>query len=351
MIEPRDSRHHDAADDVAIRLLRMAGDRPPAPELPASRVRAAVRHEWRAVVRRRARRRRVLASAGIVVAAAAILIAIGGVAIDEPAPVPAGAQVAVVEQLEGTPQRISGSSADPERALLSRHDPVRTHEWIETDARTRVALRFSGGTSVRFDAGSRARALSSTSLELAAGAVYVDTGRESEGTPSRRSGRQARFEIRTPMGSALDVGTQFEVRLLDQAVRLRVRSGAVELRDRERSVSARGGTEITMSPSGAVSSPIAQHGPEWQWTARVAPPLPFDGLSLASFLAHVAREEGWTLQYADPALGREASSIVLHGAIDGLTAVEAVDVAIASSSLRHELRDGELVVRRETEPR
>ena len=114
-------------------------------------------------------------------------------------------------------------------------------EWIETAADARVALRLGDGTSVRIDRGSRARLLAPTVIELASGAVYLDTGRDSTD-----------LEVRTAFGTAHDIGTQFEVRLDLAAVRVRVRSGIVELRRSGESVSARAGTELTMSAGAAV---------------------------------------------------------------------------------------------------
>jgi ferric-dicitrate binding protein FerR (iron transport regulator) len=165
--------------------------------------------------------------------------------------------------------------------------------------------------------------------------VYVDTERES-----------GRFEVRTPLATARDIGTQFEVRVLDDSVRLRVRTGAVELTDRGRSVTGRGGTEITWSGAGAVSRPIAPHGPDWEWAALVGPPPQIEGAALSDFLARVGREHALDVRYADPALGREASDIILHGSVDGLSWRDSIGVAIRTSGLQHRLEGGELLVSR-----
>jgi ferric-dicitrate binding protein FerR (iron transport regulator) len=324
----------DAAEDAAVRLLRLAGARPPVPADRAARVRAAVHVSWRAGTRRRTALRRVVLASVFLAGAAALALVARFYPVDRRATSP-GEQVAVVDQIDGMPQLISDTQAGPTRLRLSRDDAVRTGEWIETDARARVAFRFSDGTSVRLDVGSRARALSLHAIELSSGAAYVDTGRES-----------GRFEVRTPVGTARDVGTQFEVRLLDRTVRLRVRTGVVELSDGGRSVSGRAGTEIILSDGAAASRPIAAHGPEWEWTTRVSPTLDTEGMALSVFLERVAREHGWTLHYADPALEREASDIILHGSVEGLRPREAIEVAIATSSLRHRLEAGELVVLR-----
>lgn len=331
----------DAADeDATVRLLRLAAARPPVPVDRAARVRAAVHVQWRAGSRRRAVLRRVLSVSVVLAGAAGVVLMIERSNLVDRRVAPRGDLVAVVEQIEGMPQRTADISDGPASARLSLNDGVRTGEWVETDARARVAFRFSDGTSVRLDAGSRARPLSSGVIELAAGAVYVDTGRES-----------GRFEVRTPVAAARDVGTQFEVRLLERTVRLRVRTGVVELNDGARSVSGRGGTEITLTGRGAVSRPIAVYGSEWDWTARVFPPLDIEGMSLSIFLERIAREHGWTLHYADLALAREASGIILHGSVNRLPPHEAIEVAIATSGLRHRLESGELIVLRGAEER
>jgi ferric-dicitrate binding protein FerR (iron transport regulator) len=172
-------------------------------------------------------------------------------------------------------------------------------------------------------------------IELASGAVYLDTDRE-----------DGSVEIRTPLGKARDIGTQFEVRLADHSLRLRIRTGVVELSDRTRSISGRAGTEITLTPTDTVTRPIAPNGPEWAWVSRVSPPLHMDGVPLAAFLARVAREQGWTVEYGDAALAREAETIVLHGSASDLAPHDAAEVAITTSGLRYRLERGTLVILR-----
>lgn len=334
MNDARDPSTDDADEDATMRLLRLAGSRSPVPATRAARVRGAVHAQWQIRSRQRAMRRRIV-SASVLLATAALVLTIGRFTLVDRRAAPFGEVVAVVEEIEGVPRRATDSSDGPAVTSVSRNDRIRTGDWIETDAGARVALRFSDGTSVRLDVDSRARPHSSSVLDVSTGAVYVDTGRES-----------GHFEVRTAVATARDLGTQFEVRLLDRTVRLRVRTGVVELNDGARSVSARGGTEITLSNSAAVSRPIAAHGPAWEWTARVSPPLDIEGVALSIFLERIAREHGWALHYADPALAQDASGVILHGSVNGLTPNEAVEVAIATSGLRHRLESGELVVLR-----
>ena len=339
MNEQRQSAH-DSDEDMS-RLLRLAGNRSPAPAMRATRVRTAVHAEWQTVVRRRAARRwLVLPSIAIAAIAVLALISATWSRTNRSTAPPSAELVAVVEQLDGAPRRLSEVSDRQAAIDLSLRDGIRAGDWIQTDARSRVALRFPDGASVRLDAGSRARPLSSGAIELSAGAVYVDTGRES-----------GRFEVRTPTATARDIGTQFEIRLVDRAVRLRVRTGIVELADRVRSVTGRSGTEITLSADGASSRPLASHDPEWNWTTRVSPPMEIEGVALGEFLTRIARELGWVVHYADPVLAREAAGITLHGSVRGLSPREALDVALETSGLRHRVEDGSLVVLRGADAR
>ena len=319
-------------EDVTGRLLRLSGGRSPIAALRETRVRAAVRAHWQQKARRRSLRRR-LAWVGVALGAAAAMVLVAGRLRGDRSAVTTGELVARIERVTPDGHGITRSSAS--RQGLGLQDPVRTGEWIETDAQSRAALRFLDGTSVRLDRESRIRALSTTVIELSSGAVYVDTARES-----------GRFEVRTAVAMARDRGTQFEVRLFGRTLRLRVRTGIVELINRTRSVTGRGGTEIAFSDDGAITRPILVHGADWDWTASVSPSLEIEGLALSAFLERVTREHGWALRYSDPPLAREASGIVLHGSVRGLPPAEAIQVAVATSGLRYRLAAGELLVLR-----
>jgi ferric-dicitrate binding protein FerR (iron transport regulator) len=195
---------------------------------------------------------------------------------------------------------------------------------------------------VRFDHGSRARLVSASVLELGAGAVYVDSGRQS---PASRNA----LEVHTSFGVVRDIGTQFEVRLSNSSLRVRVRSGVVEVRRGVRGddvSSARPGTELTLGPTGASSRAVMAYGPEWAWAASLAPAFEIEGRTLGAFLEYLCREQGWTLAYEDPKLTLEASGIILHGQTTGLQPSEALAVVLATTGLTHRFEDGALVVAR-----
>jgi ferric-dicitrate binding protein FerR (iron transport regulator) len=335
---PRTPMDNDEQGEVetTLRMLHVAGPRAAPPAERQSRVRSHVHLHWHGSVRRRpVGPRRVAAWTGMLAAAAALVLIVSR--LDDrsaPAPVPAGAAwVATISGPQAAAHRaMSGGSARP----LSIDEAVVVGETIETDA-GRVGLRFADGTSVRLDVSSRATLVGARAIELSSGAVYVDTGTGAH-----------RLDIRTSLGTARDIGTQFEVRLFEGRLRLRVRTGAVELSDRSRSVTGHAGTEILFSATEAESRPLAPFGPEWQWTVELSPPIDIEGLPLATYLDRLAREQGWTVQYVDSTLARDAGGIILHGSVAGLAPADALDVAIGTSGLAYRLDNGRLVVSRET---
>jgi ferric-dicitrate binding protein FerR (iron transport regulator) len=312
----------DEQEETTARLLQIAGPRPAVPADSAERVRGAVYRHWVEERRRRALRRRVAASIGALATAAAIAIAVWGLRPATPLMLAPAEIVATVEQIDG-------------EAPIRAGEAVHAGAWIDSGPATRARLLLNDGTSMRLDTSSRARLLSPAVIELAAGAIYLDTGTDSNG-----------LEIRTPFGTVHDVGTQFEVRLAQSSLRLRVRTGLVELRHDGRSISARPGMEVTIAAGEAITRTFPAHGPEWQWAARLAPVFHTDGRPLADFLEHLSREQGWTVRYADGGLARDASGIILHGSVNGLQPDEALAVALRTSGLTHQLHDGELLISR-----
>jgi ferric-dicitrate binding protein FerR (iron transport regulator) len=309
-------------DETTVQLLRAADPRTSVSVLRAARVRSAARGAWEVQIRRRTVRRRVVILSSILGAGTLSLVFGREALLERKVPAGPGDPAAIVEQVDGP-------------SHVQRNHVVRVGDWIEMAPDSRLALRFGDRTSVRLDTGSRLRVLSPMVVELAAGAVYVDTGSERGG-----------FEVRTAMGTAHDIGTQFEVRLLPQSVRVRVRTGMVQLRDSARSIAGHQGTEITLSATGAVTRPFNGHDAGWDWATRVAPPLEMEGVSLATFLERAARERGWKVEYADLTLAREAKTIVLHGSVAGLTPDDAIEVAVGASSLRHRIERGSVIVLR-----
>ena len=204
-----------------------------------------------------------------------------------------------------------------------------------------MAIRLANGQSLRLDSGTRARLDSASRIELIQGAVYVDSG-------AHPSDEEA-VEISTPFGSVVDVGTQFEVRLVngEQPLRVRVRSGSVFLADGDVEHTATAGEELLVRLDGSVArGNYGASGSDWEWTLSAAPALAIDGLPLTDFLDWVAAETGLEVRYEDEVLAGAATAIELHGSIEGLRPDEAIIAVMPGTGLAHEIDDGTLSIRR-----
>jgi len=297
-----------------------------------------VYREWRA--NRRRRMIRYAAAAAVLLLSVGVLVAMAVFKNARPTvQLPqARVVVAIGERVQGQPfvTRQKGESRQPLAVSMA----LSADDVIETDQVSRASLRASDGSSVRIDRESRLRFVGPRTIELIAGAAYVATADGSQG-----------FEVRTTIGAIRDVGTQFEVRLSESTLRLRVRTGTVQIVRGTKVTAAAAGTEATVTQTAVDLRPASSDGSEWSWTREIAPAFPIEGRPLHAFLAHLAAEEGWTLRYVDPSVSEAAASIILHGSVDGLRPEDALGVALASSGLQYRLRGRELLVSRPPDAR
>jgi ferric-dicitrate binding protein FerR (iron transport regulator) len=324
-----------AEDDSVGQLLRLAGHRPAPPEDVAHRVRQAVHAEWQRARRRRSHAAQWLLGLGL---AASVLLALGVWRHwNRVAPQPQIA--AVLERVAGSPtgvwMTLPEATQAREQAHVGRSLPAGA--IFETGSESRAALRLSGGASVRVDAHSRLTVVAEATLSLERGAVYVDSDPTRHGAP---------VEVRTVRGIAREQGTQFEVRIVEPEVRLRVREGAVRLEAGGRAVDARGGDEVRTAASEIARSTVARTGQEWSWVLDVAPTFALEGRSLTEFLDWACRENGWTLRYADAVSQSAAGEVVLHGSLRGLNPAEAVSAVLPTVGFSQRLDNGSLVLAR-----
>jgi hypothetical protein len=204
---------------------------------------------------------------------------------------------------------------------------------IETDGAGRLALRMAGGASARLDSGTRIRLASATLIELTRGAVYVDT----------RGGDAV--AVRAPAGLFQPSGTQFEVRVTDDATLLKVREGSVRFESGPERVRAAAGEElVAREDGGLVRRSIPPFGPDWEWVLAAAPMPEIEGMKVRLFLDWIAREAGWRVELADGEASALADSVELHGSIAHLTPLEATGVVLLSAGLEYRVSDGTLVV-------
>jgi ferric-dicitrate binding protein FerR (iron transport regulator) len=185
-------------------------------------------------------------------------------------------------------------------------------------------------TRVRLDEGG--------TVFLEEGAVYVDSAGASP---------EAAVAVHQAFGVVYEVGTRFEVRIVDDGLRVRVREGRVDVEVDGARHAAPAGEEVTVGGDGGlVRRAVLSWGEGWEWIVQSAPPFTLEGRTVAEVLDWVARETGWRISYADATLAADAAEIVVYGSVMGLRPDETPGLVLPSSGLDFALRDGELVVRR-----
>lgn len=329
--DPKETR-----DDIAT-LLRLAGKRRPVPPARADRVRAAAREQWRAEVRHRSRRR--YAWTAVAVAAAASILLAAGVRMlptGEGLTMPGNAMNRV-ESVIGSAWVRTTAEVDAPRRAVALGDGVAAGSEVATGPNGRTALRLASGHSVRLDVSTRIRLLDEEHVALDSGALYVDSGFGSTGTGG--------LVIQTPLGMVQEIGTQFELRVDGDAVRVRLREGAVVVRHAEATLEVAAGSEVELDSAGKVTRrSLLPHDPEWEWIVDITPMLDLEGRSAKVFLEWVARERGWKLAFADENVARAAEDTILSGALGRLTLDEALDAVLPTCRMTYHVEDGVLVI-------
>jgi len=227
------------------------------------------------------------------------------------------------------------SAGERSRAVSGAGMRIRAGDRLETIDGSRAAFELPGGLSVRLDRGTTALLDSASRLILERGAVYIDAGPGSG---------DAVLKIETSFGSVRHTGTQFEVRVDESALRVRVREGSVAVEAAGQRWASRAGEGLILARSRPPERhAIAVSGPEWSWVSELAQPFRLEGATAPAFLAWVSREQGWRWEYDNPSLRTRVERIVLHGSIEGLTPEEALAAVLPTCGLTSR-RDGERLI-------
>lgn len=295
-------------EDAGIEeLLREVGARTePSAELTGA-VRAAVHAEWRAVVQQRASRRR---RAGLALAAGVVGLVAATAVLRLHVPQSQPQWVATLVRVDGRAQIEAAGELREARA----GDAVQAGMRLQTGtARVALAVGASERLSLRIDAGSQVRFAAPDTIELQAGALYVDADPAGGSLP---------LSVQTAAGVVRHLGTQYQVRTVATSVpgvEVSIREGRIEIASRYGTNSAVAGERVAVSTAGSVSrSAVSAHDPSWQWAAQIAPAFDIAGRPLSEFLEWVARETGRELIYDSPAVQRAAAALELGGSIQGL---------------------------------
>jgi hypothetical protein len=326
----------NGAGGMVEKLLYAAGPGPEIPEDGAARIKDQIRPVWRDVVLGRSRQRGRLWMGGIATAAALIVAAIYLPFLQPGAPTqpPRAVVVAVIDgTLEVTPPGSNVSFLTSE----SSDSEIPRGSLIRTNSDSRAALWLADRRSLRVDSDTGLRLDSEASVSLVAGGVYIDSSDEVG----------AGVEVRTALGTAFEIGTQFEVRFGPDRLDVKVREGLVALAREDEEYRITEGVVLSVGSDGGVSTAsITPYDPAWTWTEEIAPPFDIEGRSVLAFLDWVSRETGFTIRFADREVERMAASTILHGTIDGLSPAQAPAAILPSARLTATEDAGTLLVRR-----
>ena len=326
------------SDDHIEALLRTTGRRPAAPAERAERVKGAVRAHWRSEVGQRSRGRRFRAAAAL--ATAATVIVAVGLGLWKLTGVSSGNEIAGrIEMVTALAwSRPVSAPSNAALAVLHAGDEIKVGSELVTESAGRIAIRLGSGHSVRLDAGTRLRVLSDDAIALDRGGVYIDS-RGPLGLSAHA------MEIRTPFGKLRDIGTQFEARLLDASLRIRVREGAISLDGGGSPLEVAAGHELEIDREGqTVRRELTAFGAEWAWIAEITPMMHLEGRPLVEFLEWMARERGLRLRFTSGDIAQSASEITLNGSIAGMTLDQALDSVLPTCRMSHRIERNDLVV-------
>ena len=332
-IDKTGPRSTDPADEAGIEeLLRQVGARAEPSADMMGEVEAAVDAEWQSMLQERQRKRRFMTFGIAASALLAVGVAVLGVRYLTPTePI----QVAQITRIDGHLLVRPELQAAREVAVAQS---VATGETIQTDDRSRAAIRFGDAVSLRLDHGTIVKIASADELVLTAGALYVDSGRESPGrTPQE-------LTIRTDAGSVRHVGTQYQVRTHADEMEVSVREGRVMIANAAGTSSGVAGERIRVTPRGEiVRSTVPAHDPSWRWAAHTAPLFDINEHTFAAFADWVARETGRKVVYASSEAQSAANALTLRGSIAGLDPDTALNAVLSTTQLRRYETQDELI--------
>jgi ferric-dicitrate binding protein FerR (iron transport regulator) len=320
----------NAEEGAAEHALR-EGLRAPALSAEAmQRIRAAAQQEWRAAhpaapVRAPARRWLSLAAAASVAVVAGV---VGWSAFMAGAPND-GAVVGQVARFDA-PGLVESRYLRPD-VVLSEGSALHAGQTLDVRGDSLIAL--TGGGNLRVARASSFEVMAANAVKLDRGELYVDIPPGSRGSD--------RFMVATPAGEFRHVGTQFAVAIVNGMTRLRVREGSVLWHATEGDSTVNAGTEVVIDQDRTVTRrPIATTGREWTWAESMAPEIEIENRPLQEFLVWFSRETGRKLELADDSVRQQTSTILMHGNVHGLTAMEALTAVMSATTLRFELPEG-----------
>ena len=308
--------------DSVARLIQLAGPRALIPDDVQMRVHAAVRREWQGSYQRR---RTLRWGIPFALAAAVAVVTVGLVR----APEIAVAPIATVVKVDDAGGGAASGQLAPGMAV---------YPGAELSTGTRgVALALNNGISVRLQAGTSVTFESLGSVLLDSGWLYADSG---QSIYDRRS-----ITVRTAVGTATDVGTQFAVEASDGRMQVAVREGEVDIAAGPGSWRAEAGDLLSVASGGEASlAEVSPYDSSWEWTSSLAPAFDIENRSLMDFLKWAARESGRELVFENDDARLAAMRTTLSGSIADFTQMEAVASVLPTTRFEYRIEAHRIVI-------
>jgi ferric-dicitrate binding protein FerR (iron transport regulator) len=330
----RSTSSTEPVNDSIGALVHSAGPRTLPDAERMVRARLAVQAEWQASVDNRSRERRRWLTAAMI---AAVSIGVGVVLLLQPGP---PVQVATTSRILGTMQVQRADGTELTATALRGVERLLAGDQVTTGADSRALIRWERGAALRVDQQSELKLESDHALRLQRGALYVET--------DERPGIAPEITILTALGTVRHVGTRFEVRVTDGAMRVRVRDGTAVFNGDSLAPTLIGaGQQLSIDGDRArLEQGPAASDSSWEWTRRIAPSFAIEGRSVFDALAWLGDEGGLEIRYTDDAVQALARTVILHGSIEGLALREALIAVLTGSGLSYDLSDDRVEIRR-----
>jgi len=341
-----DDRESDS-DRLIARLVETAGRGPTASEEAKQRIYARVQAEWRDAIQSEPVRKPAPRptwsivdwlpasfARGLAVAASLMIAILAAYVAWTPEPEPA-VRLATVAKSIGAAS-IRDGNGESSRLLGVAGRVVQAGDTLVTSGDGSVSLSLDRGMTLRVNNNSEITLTSRDSVDVRVGTVYFDSG------SSTLAGNA--LTIDTPFGSVEHLGTQYEVRVNEDDLRIRVREGAITFRDGQREFVGEIGQQLLLTgQSEPIQTPISTTGPQWQWVEELATAPTADRQQLMELLVWVARESGRELSFESNVVVSAAETTLLTG-VAGLTPAETLQVITSTTNIRYRIQDERLFV-------
>jgi ferric-dicitrate binding protein FerR (iron transport regulator) len=319
------------AMDTVEKLLKYGGCREQVDKERSDRVEQTTFEHWQRTIEARRfqerRRRRSVIGTRFALAASVILAVVLLPKVFAPTPFAASvvATVGVVE---------SGARGEPMTTTVA-DARINAGGFLETGVDAGASLSLARGHSLRVGELSRVR-IEPDAVILDRGRIYIDSGLTGNSKP---------ITVESVYGIVRELGTQYQVRLLQNGLEVGVREGQVNLELDNAVVTAAAGEILQLADGdNVIRGDISSHGAYWSWATQLAPAIAIDGLTVDEFLEWLSRENGWQFSYATASLQNDARMIRINGSIDGLESEDALASVLASVGWLYNLTDGIVVI-------